>query len=765
MTRAENLFETSWDYFDFSQYRFANARYWHSKLRAELNDLEKAGVLSAVHQTREDEMLDDLKLLEERAKESDYKNWADETLREKHHLSDHPGYDLLRPQEFFQRYGDYALRVLRVVQSGFSDYDIIIPPLETFEILSGHSSSSSEQRLCKDTLAQLVSKSIAYLEKLGLPQKERLGLAYQEILGIKDYLAIEHDEEGGLGDLFRQFRTNLSLSRLETSSLVSSWVCQEHFQQEARIDAIEEIRQFVVEDCGGKIDVQQGFIQVELSSEMMAQKFVACFRECDDFDLSIKLTWPATRKFLKEFISTLFAARRLWLELDGVTMEAYPEGFVEYEADLLVAPGQRFLTLLNYPRHGQQCTIVDKTSFQSPMPDRQHSPFCWIRGALIERSTRDQDDGGRGAREEGDDKDDHLQKTIQKMTAITGDDLPQVNWTRTRGGGMVEMLHLKSGTIDLHLTKDTVPSYPSAKSRFLRQLTVEENIQVRDPDFVALLQRSPHLEELNVATRGECPLKLAEYLIETCHNGSNSLLVTLFERPMDRDEQSQIVVQLAIGAFCSLEDNSPNVTGADNNQGNGKSMVRPRSYFENIECRQWNNDVAMTPSTLEQALLLDQWTKVFPLSLKCFTFDISSRSLEILVVLQSILRRSRLGCLHISCRPIDPSFQETVRHVLESIEWPSIQFLVLDGESIEPWVELLATIYEQNTDDTLPLYLAIEDTSFSPSPLSHSGALALHQLLYSRSSDDVQLRNIEFQDEKDQLFVMDAFGVDASVIA
>ncbi|KAF9404814.1 hypothetical protein BGZ94_003928 [Podila epigama] len=789
----------------------ANVRYWHSKLRAELDDLEKAGALTADHYTIKDEMLDELMHLEESVKESDYKNvcyhtlcqvesdfatpgprtlvvlpsdleswdesdpdthsfrchflcewnsdsnlWKEDWLPSHYHLADHPGYDLLRPQEFFQRYGDYALRVLRVIQSGrsgHSESDFIVPPLETFEILSGHTSSTSEKRLCKDTLAQLVSKSISYLEKLGLPEKERLGLVHQEIRGIKEYLDIEHGEEG-LGDLFRYIKGD-----------ASSWVCRKHFQQMAKMYPIDEMRQFVDNDCGGTMDVHRGVIQVTLSSESMAREFATCINRCNNsFEVSIKLTWPATRKFLKEISFSLWTEQVKWLELDGVTVEVYPEEFVEHESDLFVS-NQRYLTLLNYPRLGEQCTKVDKICFQSPMPEQhEQGSFCWIRGALLEKWTSELNNETYGAKEESGNEENYLQKAIQMMAAITGDNLPQVSWTGTIDDDMVELLDLKSGAIDLRLNNDIVPSYPSAKSRFLRQLTIEASVPVFEPEFVSLVQRLPRLEELNAATQGKCPVGLAEYLIETCRHGSRPLLITLFERSMDEDERGWIVVQMAIDAPFFLGNDSPNLTGADNDRGNGTSMVQSRSYLEGSECRKWNNDVAMIPSTLEQALLLDRWTTAFPESLKFFTLNIAGRSMETLVAVQSILRRSRLSHLHIPCEPIEFSLQEAVRQVLESIEWSSIQLLVLVGECIEPWVEQLATIYEHGDSNTLPLYLMIEDNDLSPNPLSHSGALALHQLVYSRSLDDVQLRNIQFQDEKDRLFVMDSFKANENVV-
>ncbi|KAG0028984.1 hypothetical protein BGZ82_008167 [Podila clonocystis] len=48
------------------------------------------------------------------------------------HFSDHHGYVLNRPQEFFQIYGDYVLAMLEMLKRGYED---AVPPLDNFEIL------------------------------------------------------------------------------------------------------------------------------------------------------------------------------------------------------------------------------------------------------------------------------------------------------------------------------------------------------------------------------------------------------------------------------------------------------------------------------------------------------------------------------------------------------------------------------------------------------------------------------------------------------
>ncbi|KAG0345882.1 hypothetical protein BG005_001067 [Podila minutissima] len=89
------------------------------------------------------------------------------------HFSNHPGYDLIRPQDFFQTYGSYILMIHKMVRQGFSDEVHEIPPLDTFEILLGVDLDGSSSHLTRDTIGMLVSKAINYLEGLQLPPQDQ----------------------------------------------------------------------------------------------------------------------------------------------------------------------------------------------------------------------------------------------------------------------------------------------------------------------------------------------------------------------------------------------------------------------------------------------------------------------------------------------------------------------------------------------------------------------------------------------------------------
>ncbi|KAF9332221.1 hypothetical protein BG006_004909 [Podila minutissima] len=102
------------------------------------------------------------------------------------HFSNHPGYNLLRPEEFFEKYGDYVLRVLRMVKLGYFNNVCDIPSIHTLSILWKYTHTTST--LNKRTVRRLVDKAIAYIKQTS-PRKWIMepGLSRSQSAGIKAY--------------------------------------------------------------------------------------------------------------------------------------------------------------------------------------------------------------------------------------------------------------------------------------------------------------------------------------------------------------------------------------------------------------------------------------------------------------------------------------------------------------------------------------------------------------------------------------------------
>lgn len=79
------------------------------------------------------------------------------------HLFDHPGYNLLDPQNFLVEYGDYVLRVLQMVKNGCPIANYEIPPMDPGRILWKCTPMIIGNHLTKESFDGLVDKAISHI--------------------------------------------------------------------------------------------------------------------------------------------------------------------------------------------------------------------------------------------------------------------------------------------------------------------------------------------------------------------------------------------------------------------------------------------------------------------------------------------------------------------------------------------------------------------------------------------------------------------------
>ncbi|KAG0085830.1 hypothetical protein BGZ92_008684 [Podila epicladia] len=113
------------------------------------------------------------------------------------HLSNHSGYSLKKPQDFFHEYGDYALRLLKIVKQGYSNDKYEIPSLDSHKAHWNCDPEIIGGRFTKDTLGSLVDKAIAHLQGLNLPKAPNLALSRDQAAVIMTYLDVHDDDTKG----------------------------------------------------------------------------------------------------------------------------------------------------------------------------------------------------------------------------------------------------------------------------------------------------------------------------------------------------------------------------------------------------------------------------------------------------------------------------------------------------------------------------------------------------------------------------------------
>ncbi|KAF8928082.1 hypothetical protein BGZ52_003746, partial [Haplosporangium bisporale] len=158
---------------------YANARYYRSMMKKEIKRLNQAGVKAHLDGKDQEQIFEEFRNLEEQVPEQDYQNicwnnWKQDgtlyNVPQYVHFSNHPGYDIQRPQEFCQTYGDHMLRLLQMVKHGYSGGLYEIPSLDTFKILWNCDPDIVGYHVTKETLRPLVDKATTYLQELSPPK-------------------------------------------------------------------------------------------------------------------------------------------------------------------------------------------------------------------------------------------------------------------------------------------------------------------------------------------------------------------------------------------------------------------------------------------------------------------------------------------------------------------------------------------------------------------------------------------------------------------
>ncbi|KAG0017194.1 hypothetical protein BGZ81_010856 [Podila clonocystis] len=264
------------------------------------------------------------------------------------HISDHEGYELKRPTEFFQKFGHYALSILMVFRGKtdlFSDAS---------KLLWSHMAHYREEGLSQDNIKARIEKAIDYLkaELPPLPMNSEIILDPSETRQILHYLDVK-DGDNTTGNLYRFPRRMLS----------TSWVCQSCFLNRFNAQALATPKDFV--RCQiDNVDIYHGKIQVLVATVQQAKRSAASYA-----------------RFICDFARCGVSV----LEIDGVTPIMHPQNCIEYTNDLVVSlikrsamsytNGIQVLTLLNYPRPKEQYSYLART--HDYIYGLRHTrPFC-----------------------------------------------------------------------------------------------------------------------------------------------------------------------------------------------------------------------------------------------------------------------------------------------------------------------------------------------------------------------------------------------------
>ncbi|KAG0228366.1 hypothetical protein B0O80DRAFT_501582 [Mortierella sp. GBAus27b] len=242
------------------------------------------------------------------------------------HLAKHEGYDLERPNEFFERYGSYILTLLNMIKYGVSAAGLFVSPLSNFKIIEGIDTTREQMDYLKKNISPLVDNTIEYLSgiKRKIKSEDRVAEGHTELDQLE---ALEGADLRQLESYLRikdKGRVLANLYRVVTPEGHAKWVCFDHYRATYRESAIRELREIVNVNRGTYIE-EIGRIEIKLSTSIVAKQFYDAMVKARGIqELEVTLEWDATMSDLRSFAEAATKANVVHLVVDGYYLKGPP---------------------------------------------------------------------------------------------------------------------------------------------------------------------------------------------------------------------------------------------------------------------------------------------------------------------------------------------------------------------------------------------------------------------------------------------------------
>ncbi|KAF9375847.1 hypothetical protein CPC16_000501 [Podila verticillata] len=658
------------------------------------------------------------------------------------HLSNHQGYDLNRPMEFFEVYGDYVLRVLRMVKRGYSDDRYEVPPLDTFKIFWDCSPDLTDNHLTEDNIVSLVNKAIEYLQDLSPPVwRTSLGLTFRQSVAIKSYLDVQ-DGDNAEGNLHRHIGSERHVS----------WVCQIHDQGSIIHEHLEKLTEFI-DSLGGYVDRRQAMIKVELGSTSDAAQFCALLTNAEyTCDIVVKLNWKPTQRILLQLFHDISRTNTMALEIDGITSD------IRNTQDLIRATVHRFsvrlrddtdiiaVRLCNYPHQDEHCIYFRYFQLRVKSPPNQ-PVYDWVE--LRDELYKFVDvvsDTLHSAECRAASRDLQLALAAYGMPEIATITIYTETWNGVFDVKKATFLEVFSS----HMGLPGIVTSTGSVRTLTRCLFDKES----DQELHRFVNADNEMRELDIWTGGRDVLCQVEFIGRLRRSCDNPLRLTLSD--ITRDYRGRIVAQMTLCAERRPLERHPVLEIDDAHDISTSDQESAPEPPMTIDFSQWQRDHLLSPLSDYHASFLDMATQQHPSILTSFFLDVSSRSRHCLTFIKNIIARSSLEHLVVVCTSFDPCLSKSVAHILQNIPWSTLKSLVLTGDRINEWIQLWPRPIAPRL-----FCLQIQGTGSVTLDLSHSSTLFVHQIVVASPLVELGFENIQLLDGRDWLLLIE--GMDMSL--
>ncbi|KAK3817630.1 MAG: hypothetical protein J3Q66DRAFT_431263 [Benniella sp.] len=225
------------------------------------------------------------------------------------HLAKHKGYNIARPNEFFQRYGSYVLTILQMLKYGITVAGVTIPALSHLISPDAMGQVSGGLKSLTNTLEPGMNQVIDYIDQVVVGSPKQMdnneGLEGADLRQLESFLK-NNDDNRVLGNLYRTVTTEGHVK----------WVCIDHYRENYQEKAVGAFRN-AVDALGGGFDENIGRVEVKLHSKVQAEQFYQTLESARSvYELKLDLDWNTTQDDFKRLRNALSKTSVGVLELD-----------------------------------------------------------------------------------------------------------------------------------------------------------------------------------------------------------------------------------------------------------------------------------------------------------------------------------------------------------------------------------------------------------------------------------------------------------------
>ncbi|KAI8349176.1 hypothetical protein B0O80DRAFT_532011 [Mortierella sp. GBAus27b] len=241
------------------------------------------------------------------------------------HFAKHEGYDLEKPNEFFERYGPYILTLMNMIKYGITAESCVVSPLSSLKIAEGID-TVQEHMFVKENIAPLVDSTIDFLDDF----KRKTDPVDELTEGHKECDQLEALEGADLRQLESYLKVKdkgrvlANLYRIVTTEGHVKWVCFDHYKSIHRQSAVQHLREIVQVNRGTFIE-ETGKVEIKIATGTLADEFYDAMIKAQWVqELEITLEWDAMMSDLRSLANAVTKANVFYLTVDGSCFKSPP---------------------------------------------------------------------------------------------------------------------------------------------------------------------------------------------------------------------------------------------------------------------------------------------------------------------------------------------------------------------------------------------------------------------------------------------------------